>query len=117
MIHHVDVEGTLQAAIQRHKSNPNAKSSGVVWYESEEFTPENRKQIQLGIEALLYAGCMAAARRTFDTVVRQNLANAAMQGDDANDDNESDAEDGRRGYCRRFAFECARSEREQNQRG
>mmetsp|Transcript_7502 Transcript_7502/g.13491 ORF Transcript_7502/g.13491 Transcript_7502/m.13491 type:complete len:97 (-) Transcript_7502:3110-3400(-) len=71
----IDVEGTLRAATSRHSQNPNALSAGKQWYDK--LPAGEQTQIQLGIEALLYAGCMAAARRTFDTVVRQEMASAA----------------------------------------
>ena len=71
-IANIDVEGTLRASIQRHASKKSG-GPGKQWFDK---LPEyEQAQIKRGINALLYAGCMAAARRTFDTVVRQDMAN------------------------------------------
>ena len=94
----IDVEGTLRAATSRYAQNPHAPPGpGKQWYDK--LPSSEQKQIQIGIEALLYAGCMAAARRTFDTVVRQEMANAnsldSSSGNDlANDGYNDNCRDG-----------------------
>ena len=94
-ISQIDVEGTLRAAISRyHSAQQNnsgndvrkhppsshivAFSPGKQWYDK--LPLHERRQIDVGIDALLYAGCMAAAKRTFDTVVRQEMANSHDHG-------------------------------------
>ena len=86
----VDVEGTLSAATSRYAQNPRAPPGpGKRWYDK--IPASDQEQIQIGIEALLYAGCMAAARRTFDMVVRQEMADANLL--DAEDGGENDCGD------------------------
>ena len=78
----IDVEGTLHAAISHYHSqqdnskndiSKHASSLEKQWYDK--LPLQEQRQIEDGIHALLYEGCMVAARRIFDTVVLQKLAN------------------------------------------
>ena len=78
----LDVEGTLHAAISHYHSqqdnskndiSKHASSLGKQWHDK--LPLQEQRQIDDGIHALLYEGCMVAARRIFDTVVLQKLAN------------------------------------------
>ena len=75
-ISNINVESTLRTSLNRHsQKNPNSKikSAGQLWYEK--LPKEEQQQVIIGINALLYKGCMNAAKCTFDTVVRQEMAN------------------------------------------
>ena len=78
----IDVESTLHAAISHYHSqqdnskndiSKHASSLGKQWYDK--LPHQEQRQIDDGIHALLYEGCMVAARRIFDTVVLQKMAN------------------------------------------
>ena len=86
-ISQIDVEGTLHAAISHYHSQQNnskndiskhpsslivAFSPGKQWYDK--LPLQEQRQIDDGIDALLYEGCMVAARRIFDQVVLQTMA-------------------------------------------
>jgi hypothetical protein len=75
----INVEGTLRAAMNRQKSNPTVSSHGKEWYDS--LDSHAQLQIQKGIEALLFAGCMTAASRLFDTVVREEMTRIYVPSD------------------------------------
>ena len=62
----IDVEGTLHAAINRYKTSQNSSGAGKEWYEA--LSEYQQSQIDKGVEGLLFAGCMAAARRSFDSI-------------------------------------------------
>ena len=77
----IDVEGTLRAATSRYAQNPHAlPGPGMQWFDK--LPASEQEQIQIGIKALLYAGCMAAARRTFDAAVEE----AALRAEEAASD-------------------------------
>ena len=82
-ISNINVESTLRASLTKHASQKQSgsakvKSAGQLWYEK---LPINEQtQVLIGINALLYKGCMNAAKRTFDTVVRQEMANVLHNG-------------------------------------
>jgi hypothetical protein len=80
LISQIDVEGTLRTAIRRYKSgNNNAASDADIWYNN--LLLEQQEQINVGIYALLYAGCMGAAQRIFDNVGRQCQSDNQCQAD------------------------------------
>lgn len=79
-ISNINVESTLRASLAKHASSrqnttttKKVKSAGQLWYEK--LPMNEQQQVLIGINALLYKGCMNAAKRTFDTVVRQEMAN------------------------------------------
>jgi sentrin-specific protease 1 len=71
-IDEIDVEGTLHAAINSKNEISKPISLGKQWYDK--FFLQEQQQIDYGIDALLYEGCMVAARRIFDQVVLQTMA-------------------------------------------
>ena len=82
-ISNINVESTLRASLAKHASQkqsggPKVKSAGQLWYEK--LPINEQQQVIIGINALLYKGCMNAAKRTFDTVVRQEMANELHNG-------------------------------------
>jgi len=84
-ISNINVESTLRASLAKHASQKQSgntskkvKSAGQLWYEK--LPINEQQQVLIGINALLYKGCMNAAKRTFDTVVRQEMANVLHNG-------------------------------------
>jgi len=78
-ISNINIESTLRASLLKHSqqrqnnTTKKVKSAGQLWYEK--LPINEQQQVLIGINALLYKGCMNAAKRTFDTVVRQEMAN------------------------------------------
>ena len=84
-ISNINVESTLRASLLKHSqqrqsgnNSKKVKSAGQLWYEK--LPINEQQQVIIGINALLYKGCMNAAKRTFDTVVRQEMANELHNG-------------------------------------
>ena len=83
-ISNINVESTLRASLLKHSqqrqnnTSKKVKSAGQLWYEK--LPINEQQQVLIGINALLYKGCMNAAKRTFDTVVRQEMANELHNG-------------------------------------
>ena len=75
-INEIDVEGTLYAAINsKNDISKRTSSLGKQWHDK--LSLQEQQQIDYGINALLY---MVAARRIFDYVVLQRMANEEGDG-------------------------------------
>lgn len=61
------VKRTLNEGIIRHANNSNAPSQGREWFN--QLPTNEQNQVMIGINAMLYAECMAAAKKKFDTMV------------------------------------------------
>eukprot|EP00985_Skeletonema_marinoi_P002640 scaffold1084_cov166-Skeletonema_marinoi.AAC.1 len=75
----IDVEGILCAGMER---NHNQIGVGQQWFNS--LPPGEQRVVKEGVDAVMYGGCMAAAMKAFDNVVRENAREALNPDGDNN---------------------------------
>ena len=70
----IDVEGILRAGMER---NQNQIGVGQQWFNS--LPPGEQRVVKEGVDAVMYGGCMVAAMKAFDNVVRENARDENIQ--------------------------------------